>query len=97
VNAFLHNDRGWTLVELLVAMTLMLIVLSATLTSFNAFSNNTKRNFDFNDQQDQVRNTLDLMVRQARTRARTDSCSRRLTPRSSGSPTAWTRAHRRVG
>jgi prepilin-type N-terminal cleavage/methylation domain-containing protein len=66
VTAALHNDRGWTLVELLVAMTLMLIVLSATLTSFNAFSNNSKRNFDFNDQQDQVRTTLDTIVRQAR-------------------------------
>ena len=60
------NESGWTLIELLVAMTLMLIVLSATLTSFNAFSNTSKRNFDFNDQQDQVRNTMDQIVRQAR-------------------------------
>jgi prepilin-type N-terminal cleavage/methylation domain-containing protein len=62
----LNSNSGWTLIELLVAMTLMLIVLSATLTSFNAFSNNTNRNFRFNDQQDQVRNTLDIIVRQAR-------------------------------
>jgi prepilin-type N-terminal cleavage/methylation domain-containing protein len=60
------QERGWTLIELLIAMTLMLIVLSATLTSFNAFSNNTKRNTNFNDEQDQVRTTLDQIVRQAR-------------------------------
>jgi type II secretory pathway pseudopilin PulG len=61
-----HDESGWTLVELLIAMVLMLIVLSATLTSFNAFSNNTKRSFNFNDQQDQVRTTLDQIVRQVR-------------------------------
>lgn len=62
----LHSESGWTLIELLVAMVLSLIVLSATLTSFNAFSNNTKRNFNFNDVQDQVRATMDVVVRQAR-------------------------------
>lgn len=60
------KESGWTLIELLVAMTLMLVVLSATLTSFNAFSNNAKRNFNANDQQDQLRTTLDQIVRQAR-------------------------------
>jgi type II secretory pathway pseudopilin PulG len=62
----LNRETGWSLIELLVAMTLMLIVLSATLTSFNAFSNNTRRTTQFNDQQDQIRNTLDQIVRQAR-------------------------------
>jgi prepilin-type N-terminal cleavage/methylation domain-containing protein len=62
----LSGDKGWTLIELLVAMTLMLIVLSATLTSFNAFSNNSKRSADFNDQQDKIRVTLNQIVRQAR-------------------------------
>lgn len=62
----LQAQSGWSLIELLVAMTLSIIVLSATLTSFNAFSNNTKRNFNFQDQQDQVRTTMDSLIRQAR-------------------------------
>jgi type II secretory pathway pseudopilin PulG len=66
VSERLHDESGWSLIELLVAMGLSLIVLSATLTSFNAFSNNTKRNFDFQDQQDQVRSTIDSVIRQAR-------------------------------
>lgn len=62
----MRRESGFTLIELLVAMTLMLVVLSATLTSFNAFSNTTRRNTRFNDQQDQIRNTLDQIIRQAR-------------------------------
>ena len=62
----LRRESGWTLIELLVAMSLMLVVLSATLTSFNAFSNNTRRTTIFDDQQDQIRTTLDQIVRQAR-------------------------------
>jgi type II secretory pathway component PulJ len=62
----LQREDGWSLIELLVAMPLMLIVLTATLTSFDAFSNNTRRSTRFNDQQDQVRTTLDQIVRQAR-------------------------------
>jgi type II secretory pathway component PulJ len=62
----LNREEGWSLIELLVAMPLMLIVLTATLTSFDAFSNNTRRSTRFNDQQDQVRTTLDRIVRQAR-------------------------------
>jgi type II secretory pathway pseudopilin PulG len=61
-----RDEQGWTLIELLVAMTLMIVVLSATLTSFNAFSNNSSRSMRFNDQQDQIRNVIDQIIRQAR-------------------------------
>jgi prepilin-type N-terminal cleavage/methylation domain-containing protein len=66
MSGVVRSERGFTLVELLVAMTLMLVVLSATLTSFNAFSNNVDRNAKFNDQQDQARTILDQIVRQTR-------------------------------
>jgi type II secretory pathway pseudopilin PulG len=66
VTGRLRSEGGWTLIELLVAMTLMLIVLSATLTSFNAFSNNARRSTQFNDQQDRVRNVMDQIIRQTR-------------------------------
>lgn len=63
------QQEGFTLVELLIAMTIMLIVLFATFASFERFSNLSNRNQDQNDQQAQARNTLDLIARQMRNHA----------------------------
>jgi type II secretory pathway pseudopilin PulG len=57
---------GWTLIELLVVMLLTLIVLGATLGSFENFTNTSSRNMQLNDQQDRVRIALDQLIRQAR-------------------------------
>lgn len=62
----LKSESGWTLIELLVAMTLMLIVLSATLTSFNLFLNTSRANNRQNDQQEVARVAIDQVVRQLR-------------------------------
>jgi type II secretory pathway pseudopilin PulG len=55
-----------TLVELLLAATLMLIVLGATLTTFNTFERKTRDNQNLNESQDQARRGLDLMARDLR-------------------------------
>jgi type II secretory pathway pseudopilin PulG len=59
-------ERGWTLVELLVSMTLMIIVLSATLTALDVFGSTTTRNTATNDQQEIARSTIDQLTRQLR-------------------------------
>lgn len=61
-----RSESGWTLIELLVAMTLMIIVLSATLTSLDVFGQTTRRTTLTNDQQEQARRTIDLLTRQLR-------------------------------
>ena len=55
-----------TLVELLLAATLMLIVLGATLTTFNTFERKSRDNQNLNEAQDQARRGLDLMARDLR-------------------------------
>lgn len=60
------DERGFTLVEVLIAASLMIVVLGATLTSFNNFLNNNRRNNNQNDQQDVARNAVDQIVRQLR-------------------------------
>jgi type II secretory pathway pseudopilin PulG len=55
-----------TLVELLLAATLMLIVLGATLTTFNTFERKSRDNQNLNESQDQARRGLDLMARDLR-------------------------------
>src|SRR3954454_1250379 len=60
------EERGFTLVELLVAASLMIVVLGATLTSFNEFLNNNRRSNNQNDQQDVARRAVDQIVKQLR-------------------------------
>lgn len=56
------SENGFTLVELLVAMTLSLIVLFATLQSLDAFSSNAAHQTRVTDANDQVRSTMDRTV-----------------------------------
>jgi prepilin-type N-terminal cleavage/methylation domain-containing protein len=66
------REAGFTLIEILVAMSLFLVVMGAALTSFNAFSNNEKRSQDLTDSQVQARNTLDRLARELRNLASPD-------------------------
>jgi type II secretory pathway pseudopilin PulG len=65
----MRREHGWTLIELLVASTLMIIILGATLTTFEQFVFNSNRNQEHNDAASAARNTLDLMARQLRNHA----------------------------
>jgi type II secretory pathway pseudopilin PulG len=60
------DEAGFTLVELLIVCVLMLLIMGATLTSFEAFQRNTKVNERQNDAQDMARRGLDLMARDLR-------------------------------
>jgi prepilin-type N-terminal cleavage/methylation domain-containing protein len=62
----LQDERGLTLIELLVAMTISLIVFSATLAVTAAMSNNARRNAEHNEAQDQARTYSDRLARQLR-------------------------------
>ena len=55
VTDFRPGEEGFTLVELLVAMTLSLIVLFATLQSFDVFTSNASQQTRATDANDQVR------------------------------------------
>jgi type II secretory pathway pseudopilin PulG len=62
----LASQQGWTLIELLVAMTLMIIVLSATLTSFDGFTSRSAVAANQNDAIDQARSSIEVFARQLR-------------------------------
>ena len=64
--AQLREEQGMTLVEVLMASVLMLIVLGATLTTFNNFERNVKTNEQQNEAQEQARRGMDLMTRDLR-------------------------------
>ena len=55
-----------TLIEVLMASVLMIVVLGATLTTFNNFERNVKTNEQQNEAQDQARRAMDLMARDLR-------------------------------
>jgi type II secretory pathway component PulJ len=57
---------GFTMVELLLSATLMLVVLGATLTTFNQFELTTGRNARQNDTQEQARLAIVTLARQLR-------------------------------
>lgn len=62
----LCEQRGTTLIELLIAMTMMLMVTGATLMVFDALQDNGRRNQQVNDAQDQARTAVDRLARELR-------------------------------
>jgi prepilin-type N-terminal cleavage/methylation domain-containing protein len=62
----LRQQSGWTLIEMLVAMTLMLVVLSATLTTLDSGGQTRSTNERRNDAVEQARVSIDKIVRQLR-------------------------------
>ena len=64
--ADLRREDGFTLVEVLVVCVLMLVVMGATLTTFESFQQNVSTNERQNTAQDTARNAMDLMARDLR-------------------------------
>ena len=62
----LRREDGMTLVEVLLVSVLMLIILGATLTTFNTFERKARDNQNLNEAQDMTRRALDLMARDLR-------------------------------
>jgi prepilin-type N-terminal cleavage/methylation domain-containing protein len=60
------REEGFTLVEILVAMTLSLIVLLATLQSFDVFTSNASQQSRATDANEQVRRTMEHVVNDLR-------------------------------
>lgn len=66
----LRDQRGVTLVELLVGMTISLLLLGATLTTFDGFSQGVRENDARNDSAELARNAIDVQARQLRNLAK---------------------------
>lgn len=64
--ARLRDQAGFTLAELLIASSLMIVVLGATLTVFDQFVTVSNRNTQQNAAQDTARTTVDQVSRQLR-------------------------------
>lgn len=62
----LHDEAGFSLPELLIAATLMIVVLSATLSVLDASSGNARRNEHLNEQQERARAGIDSLARELR-------------------------------
>jgi prepilin-type N-terminal cleavage/methylation domain-containing protein len=62
----LRREDGFTLIEVLIVCVLMLVVLGATLTTFNSFQQSVSTNERMNTAQDGARNAMDLMARDLR-------------------------------
>jgi type II secretory pathway pseudopilin PulG len=66
VRSALLREDGMSLVEVLIVSILMLIVLGATLTTFNTFERKSRDNQNLNEAQDNARRGLDLVARDLR-------------------------------
>jgi prepilin-type N-terminal cleavage/methylation domain-containing protein len=67
-----RDERGFTLIELLLVMTLAILILGATLTSFDAYYRQQKEVATLNDSAQTARNSMDLASRQLRNLANQD-------------------------
>ena len=65
-----QDERGFTLIEIVIVSSLFLVVLFATLTSAGTFERLNVRNQRVNDQTDRARRGVDMAVRQLRNLAR---------------------------
>jgi prepilin-type N-terminal cleavage/methylation domain-containing protein len=80
-----RSQSGFTLIEVLIAMTLMLVVMGATLTVFSTMERNSRDNQRINDQERAVRVATDVLAKRLRNLA---------SPQNSGSaPQALERAN----
>ena len=61
-----RSEAGFTLVELLIAMTIMLVILSATLTTLDGFSKRHRLEESRTDAQEGLRRGMDRLERQLR-------------------------------
>ncbi len=71
-SAMLRDESGFTLAEMLVAMTIGLIVMFAILTTLDNFSHNAARQTRVTDANDQVRKAMDRIVSDLRQAASVD-------------------------
>jgi type II secretory pathway component PulJ len=62
----MRSQDGFTLVEVLIVSVLMIVVLGATLTTFDSFQQSVSVNERQNRAQDTTRNAMDLMARDLR-------------------------------
>ncbi|MCW2970997.1 MAG: hypothetical protein JWO23_2124, partial [Solirubrobacterales bacterium] len=60
------DQRGFSLIEVLVTMLLMMVVFGATLSLLDAFQNDNRLDQLRNETQDNARNTMDRLARQLR-------------------------------
>ena len=60
------QESGFTLIEVLLVCTLMLVVLGATLTTFESFQKNAAVNANQNDAQEEARRSIDYLARELR-------------------------------
>jgi prepilin-type N-terminal cleavage/methylation domain-containing protein len=61
-----RREDGFTLVELLIAVSMMLVVMGAAFSALQSFEQTSSRNTKQNDAQDQARNAIDLIVKRLR-------------------------------
>jgi prepilin-type N-terminal cleavage/methylation domain-containing protein len=66
------SEQGFTLVELMLVMTISLMILGATLTTFDHFYRREKQNQTLNDAAQVARNGMDTAARQLRNLANQD-------------------------
>lgn len=62
----IRDEAGFTLVEQLLTMVLLVVILGATLSVFNVFERNAKRNQDQNAAQEEARAGIDRIARDLR-------------------------------
>jgi type II secretory pathway pseudopilin PulG len=67
-----RSEHGFTLVELLLVMTIGIVILGATLTSFSHFYRREKQSQTLNDATQMARNGIDTAARQLRNLANQD-------------------------
>jgi len=66
VTSLHRNESGFTLIEVLIVSVLMIVVLGATLTTFNSFQSNAETNSRQNDAQEEARRSMDVLARELR-------------------------------
>src|SRR6476620_1431701 len=61
-----RGQEGFTMVEVIVAMAMMLVIFAATLTLLDTFQRDTRYDTLRNEAQDNARNALDRLAREIR-------------------------------